>query len=1468
MVGRLNRRHVPSRMALTAGLRPSLAALTTAIVAAALMGGPAAAQGDPVSGCPGGGNPPTPTAVAVATVPIVVTSTTDDYFVLYARSADQDGWELPVAVVRGQAGTTTLAENVEALAPERYRVEKYLVSDPADVDGDCIDDITELGDPANKNPINPAPAIAIADGAVSVPDMATLQALYLDAVGNRQGKFVVVGLGTDRPSVYFMNVNTHRHHSTFVDRVDLEWNEVLDGSLVYDPDLTVPGGRGAHYFWMDAEDYTLDVISEVFALLAASMPLIDQDLVLYVPNFVLASAQPALTELRESRIDLVFNDDIFSEVKFLALNPGVGFGRLRSLEPDDRPHPRDIVLYEALPNELPRVAGIVSTVPQTPLSHVNLRAKQDRVPNAFVRNALDKHTVTSLLGDYVRYEVADNSWSVRAATPAEVDAHHASRRPAAVQVPQRDLSVTTIKPLSQVGFSDWDAFGVKAANVAVLRTLGFPQGTVPDGFAVPFYFYDEFMKANSLYNNIDEMLADDDFQNDFDEQADKLKKLRKKIKDADTPQFIIDALTAMHATYPEGQSLRYRSSTNNEDLPGFNGAGLYDSKTQKPDETTEDGIDKSLKQVFASLWNFRAFTEREFHRIDHKAAAMGVLVHPNYTDELANGVAVSFNPVHDDSRYYVNTQLGEDLVTNPQAHSVPEELLLASGGGRHVVLGTSNLVPTGQLLMSADQINQLRRHLRTIHDRFKQLYRPASGEPFAMEIEFKITSADKLAIKQARPWVFDIMVDGANEAPVTVPDTNVNEGPEISGRQSLSFAENQATDRVLATYSATDPEDPSAAITRWRTSGADGGDFVINALGELRFRYTPNYERPADSGRDNEYNFSVRASDGRYYGYLEVTVTVTDVNEPPAVTGTDTFTYRENGTAAVHTYRATDPERREITWSVSGPDGDDFAISEAGVLSFASPPNHARPADSGSDNVYEVTVMARDDASNPASLSVTVTVTNVNEGPKISGRQSLSFAENQATGRVLATYSATDPEDPSAAITRWRTSGADGGDFVINALGELRFRYTPDYERPADSGRDNEYNFSVRASDGRYYGYLEVTVTVTDVNEPPAVTGTDTFTYRENGTAAVHTYRATDPERREITWSVSGPDGDDFAISEAGVLSFASPPNHERPADSGSDNVYEVTVMARDDASNPASLSVTVTVTNVNEGPEISGRPIFTIAENHGLSNASYTGVDPEGGTVTRWTVGGRDGGDFNITQGGTVYFRNLPDYERPADSNRDNVYEVVVRAYDGRVYGSFDVTVTVTDVNEPPEIGSRSRDSFTQRENRTSRLYTYSATDPERSTVTWSVTGTDGRLFTIDERGQFSFDESSPPDFDAAADVGGDNIYNVTIQARDPEFNTASLAVTVTVTEVNEGPVISRQGNAAGSVRRTIPRPRCWPLTRPRTRSVRRCGSPGGAPRAATAATSSSMLWANCDSGTRRTMSGQPTRTETTCTS
>ena len=358
----------------------------------------------------------------------------------------------------------------------------------------------------------------------------------------------------------------------------------------------------------------------------------------------------------------------------------------------------------------------------------------------------------------------------------------------------------------------------------------------------------------------------------------------------------------------------------------------------------------------------------------------------------------------------------------------------------------------------------------------------------------------------------------------------------------------------------------------------------------MTFRTPPNYERPADSNRNNEYLVSVRASDGRYYGYFNVTVTVDDVNEPPAInTGSRIgFTYRENGTSSLYTYRATDPERGTITWLKAGVDASFFTIDERGALSFTNPPNFEARADSGGNNVYDVTVQARDDAFNTASLPVAVAVTDVNEGPEVSGRDGYTVSENGDLSGAF--FSAIDPE--GADIAGWSLSGTDGGDFVIDESGQLTFRNTPNYERPADSNRNNEYLVTVRGvgrevlrlpSSDRHRGGRE--------RAPAINTGSMTeFTYRENGTSSLYTYRATDPERGTITWSVLGTDGDDFAVSETGVLTFSSPPNYEIPADSDRDNEYQVTVVAADSGGLQGTLPVTVTVTDVNEGPEISGQ--------------------------------------------------------------------------------------------------------------------------------------------------------------------------------------------------------------------------------------------------------------------------------------
>lgn len=138
------------------------------------------------------------------------------------------------------------------------------------------------------------------------------------------------------------------------------------------------------------------------------------------------------------------------------------------------------------------------------------------------------------------------------------------------------------------------------------------------------------------------------------------------------------------------------------------------------------------------------------------------------------------------------------------------------------------------------------------------------------------------------------------------------------------------------------------------------------------------------------------------------------------------------------------------------------------------------------------------------------------------------------------------------------------------------------------------YEVTVRASDRRVYGHYDVLVTVEPVDEPPEFQSgsKDSFTCRENGTYALYTYRATDPEGADVGWSVSGTGAGHFAISNTGVLSFSEPPNSENPErfdGDGYDNDYEVTVVVADHTGRAANLPITVVVTDVDEGPEITG---------------------------------------------------------------------------------------------------------------------------------------------------------------------------------------------------------------------------------------------------------------------------------------
>ena len=606
--------------------------------------------------------------------------------------------------------------------------------------------------------------IAFKDGAATIPDRETFEKLSYQGLevridtqltGIEFVKFQIENTHTQNPQLYFMNTETHRSHGSFMNAAGLGRGQgQMRGVLSYRPLSTAPNGEpGVYTFEFNPNDaFPFEEIKLAHDLLVAKMPIL-KNRIGYCPLWGaidIYNREKAYYDAAE--FPVYFEDDLYANIGYLPLNQAASFGRLRMLETDERPSPRDIVICKTLPNEMSRVAGVITGVRQTPLSHVNLRAVQDKVPNAFIAKAWQNKDIAPLIGRYIYYEVNADGFAIREATFKEVETHFTDLRPSKAQEPARDLSATKVLPLDGIGFADAARFGVKTANIATLRTLGFPEGTVPNGVGVPLYFYDAFMKHNGFYAEAEALLKDSEFQDNYDTREAELKGFRERIEKGEMPTWMMDALSELQNSFPEGTSLRCRSSTNNEDLPGFSGAGLYDSYTHHPEE---GHLSKSIKQVFASLWNFRAFEAREFYRINHFATAMGVLVHPNFANELANGVAVTDDVVYQTvGNYYLNTQVGEDLVTNPEQQSIPEEVLMDWWDSTNYrVVKTSNRTEDNKRILTDAYLHELSRYLMVIHNKFSQLYGPAGQTAdFAMEIEFKITNEGKLSIKQARPW--------------------------------------------------------------------------------------------------------------------------------------------------------------------------------------------------------------------------------------------------------------------------------------------------------------------------------------------------------------------------------------------------------------------------------------------------------------------------------------------------------------------------------------------------------------------------------------------------------------------------------------------------------------------------------------------------------------------------------------------
>src|SRR3989454_748955 len=159
-------------------------------------------------------------------------------------------------------------------------------------------------------------------------------------------------------------------------------------------------------------------------------------------------------------------------------------------------------------------------------------------------------------------------------------------------------------------------------------------------------------------------------------------------------------------------------------------------------------------------------------------------------------------------------------------------------------------------------------------------------------------------------------------------------------------------------------------------------------------------------------------------------------------------------TTAVTTVSAADADlpAQTLSYAISGgADAAKFTINATtGVLSFVSAPDFENPTDTGTNNVYDVTVQASDGAGGTDAQAISVSVMAVNDNnPAITSNgggatASVSLAENKT---AVTTVTATDADLPAQTLSYAISGGTDAAKFTINAAtGALSFVSPPNVE--------------------------------------------------------------------------------------------------------------------------------------------------------------------------------------------------------------------------------------------------------------------------------------------------------------------------------------------------------------------------------------------------------------------------------------
>lgn len=577
---------------------------------------------------------------------------------------------------------------------------------------------------------------------------------------------IVYDNNTDK--LYFLNASEYTYHHEFCED-ELGYFKPLNdfNEENYSSDQARQFLLGNINYYQSLDKFALELgptdrmnvkhLEKLFAAIKADVYFHDK-LYLMMSTGHIVGLKSALSK----DIPLLTPEDVYSNQTYQPLSKYSNYGRVVIVrnwaEQAKDIRSTDILLLEDIPPSFPLVAGVVVTQFQTPLSHVSLLGQNRKIPVCAYTKLFQNEELLDYAGKTVKFTVEQDTFKLEI-SDVTLSGQARSRSPIKLKC---DYSMDTLIAAEYLRERNSRNVGNKAANFGLLLDYSakIDFKTPESAFAIPFSFYRKHVISSGVAPLLNQLFKEDNLDRDQASIERDLQLIRSKIMTTPVdPKLLVD-IEKMIVRLGDHKRLRFRSSTNAEDREGFSGAGLYTSKTGELYNDNKP-IDVAIKKVWASLWSYGAFMEREAFNIDHRTVAMGILAHRSFPNEEVNGVAITTNLYRDNYLgFVVNAQLGNENVVDPtngitcdQFICYPDEKVSGYGrnGGSLDIITYSSL-NDGKLVMTDKEIKNLANVLERIKRKYlRKHYTDKSYLNFGLDLEFKLdANTRQLYIKQMR----------------------------------------------------------------------------------------------------------------------------------------------------------------------------------------------------------------------------------------------------------------------------------------------------------------------------------------------------------------------------------------------------------------------------------------------------------------------------------------------------------------------------------------------------------------------------------------------------------------------------------------------------------------------------------------------------------------------------------------------